>query len=221
MADPNVSETLLSFTTAMIADARDSLGLPESHLDDGIRPLEPFVKMAGTAVTVRLEVAESKETADLIPLVNAYQSQPASQKSIMVIEVPEELHRYGIFGDGAATMARKGGFVGAVIEGAIRDTLELRDLGFPVFSRTIAPGFIMGKATAAAVGEPVTAGGRTVHDGDLILGDNDGVVAIRPHESESLLAKAAAVRQWEINGQALLAAGKTFQEVEATLGPSP
>ena len=205
----------------MIADARDSLGLPESHLDDGIRPLEPFVKMAGIAVTVRLGVAESKETADLLPLVNAYHSQPASQASIMVIEVHEALHRYGIFGDGAATMARKGGFAGAVIEGAIRDTLELRDMGFPVFSRTIAPGFIMGKATAVAVGEPVTVGSRTVHHGDLILGDNDGIVAIRPHESEALLAKAAAVRQWEIDGQALLAAGKTFQEAEAILGPSP
>ena len=221
MCDPSLQKTLLSFSTAMVVDARESLGLQENHLDRGIRPLEPFVKMAGTAVTVRLGVADSKESADLTPLVKAYESQPASCSSIMVIQVPEVLHGYGIFGDGAATMARQGGFSGAVIEGAIRDTHELREMGFPVFSRTIAPGFIMGKARAVAVGEPVTVGSRRVHSGDLILGDNDGIVVIRPDDSEAVITKATAIREWENHGQALLAAGKTFEEVEAILGPSP
>ena len=150
MLDVNLRESLLSLSTALLVDARDRLGLPESHLDPGIRPAIPFCKMVGTAVTVRLDLAPDPETADLTPLNQAYESQSGAG-AIIVIQVPTALHGQAIFGEGSATFAGRHGFVGALVEGGLRDTEDLRDMNFPAFSRTITPGYIIGKASATTL----------------------------------------------------------------------
>ena len=139
----------------------------------------------------------------------------------MVIQVPEELHSYGIVGEGAATMGRRHGFVGALVEGAARDTLELKDMAFPVFSRTIAPGFMLGLASVADVGGPVQVAGRTIHAGDVICADNDGVVVVRPDELEDLAAKALAIVAWEHAHNSLMAQGTGHEEAKDIVGPMP
>ena len=221
MQDVELRNTLLSCSTPLFVDARVRLGLPESHLDPGIRPVVPFNRMAGTAVTVRLEVAPNEASADLTPLVWAYESQYESSGSIIVIQVPAERHGDGIFGEGAATMARRGGFVGALVEGAVRDSLELREMQFPAFSRTIAPGYIVGKASAVAVEEPVLVGGRTIHAGDVIVADNDGVVILRPEELDEVVARALAIKEWEHRMHSLMTEGKSAKEAEELAGLMP
>jgi len=214
-------DKLLSLSTPMLADARHSLELEPSHLDPGIRPLVPYTRMAGEAVTVRLEAAPDRQSADLTPLVRAYETQSRSSCAIMVTQVPVELHQYGIFGEGGATMALGHGFVGVLIEGAVRDSHDLRPMGFPVFHRTIAPGFMGGLARVASLGEPVVVGGRTIRQDDVIAADNDGVIVIRPDELDDLLARALAVQEWEIAHNALMAQGKTHEEGEEIVGPMP
>ncbi len=221
MLESEVRDALLSLSTPLLADARSSLGLPEGHLDNGIRPVVPFSRMLGSAVTVRLEVATQKDSADLTPLITAYESQSEASASIIVIQVPVELHDRGIFGEGAATMARKHGYVGALVEGAVRDTHDLMAMEFPVFSRHVTPGYIMGMASAVAVGVPVLVGGRTIHQGDVIVGDNDGVVVIRPDELNDVTARAQAVREWEDRFHGLLAAGTHYGDIEGIVGPMP
>lgn len=214
-------DKLLTLSTPMLADARYSLGLQPSHLDPGIRPLVPYTRMVGEALTVRLEPAPDKQSADLTPLIRAYETQSRSSCAIMVTQVPVELHQYGIFGEGGATMALGHGFVGTLIEGAVRDTHDLRPMDFPVFSRTISPGFMGGQARVASVGDPVVVGGRTIHTMDVIAADNDGVIVIRPDELHDLLARALAVQAWEIAHNALMARGKTHEEGEELVGPMP
>ena len=221
MQDAGFRNTLLSCSTPLFVDARVRLGLPESHLDPGIRPVVPFSRMAGTAVTVRLEVAPNEVSTDLTPLVHAYESQYESSGSIIVIQVPAELHGDGTFGEGAATIARRSGFVGALVEGAVRDTLELQEMRFPAFSRTIAPGYIFGKVSAVAVGEPVLVGGRTIHAGDVIVADNDGVVIVRPEELDEVVARALAIKGWEHRMLSLMADGKSTKEAEEHAGHMP
>ena len=220
MLDANLRESLLSLSTALLVDARDRLGLPESHLDPGIRPAIPFCKMVGTAVTVRLDLAQDPESADLTPLNQAYESQSGAG-AIIVIQVPTALHAQAIFGEGSATFAGRQGFVGALVEGGLRDTKELRDMNFPAFSRTIAPGYIIGKASAVAVGEPVTVGGRTIRSGDVIVGDNDGVIVIEPDELDEVVARAVAICEWETRFHAMLADGVSYADVLEQVGPTP
>jgi len=195
--------------------------LPETHLDHGIKPAIPFSKMVGPAVTVRLEPAPNPRAADLTPLIRAYESQPESSGAVMVIQVPPELHERGIFGGGAATMARRHGFVGALIEGAARDTHELREMRFPAFSRAVSPGYIVDSVSVAAVDGPVLVGGRTIHAGDVIAADNDGVVVIRPPELNDVAALARAVKEWEHRRHSMAAGGKTYEEINKITGPMP
>ena len=221
MLTPETRKTLLGLSTPMLVDARASLGLHASHLDPGIRPVVPYSRMVGTAVTVRLEQAADESSADLLPLVDAYESQQASSGWIMVIQVPTELHSYGIFGEGSATMGRRHGFVGALVEGAARDTLELKAMAFPVFSRTIAPGFMLGLASVADVGGPVQVAGRTIHAGDVICADNDGVVVVRPDELADVVAKALAIDAWEHAHNSLMAQGTGHEEAKGIVGSMP
>ena len=213
-------ERLLSLSTPLLVDARHRLGLPETHLDPGIKPVVPFTTMAGSAVTVLLEPAEDEASADLSLLLDGYASGTGDAR-VMVIQVPPELHSRGIFGGGAATMARAHGFVGALIEGAVRDSHDLREMKFPAFSRTVSPGYIVGKVSAVALNDPVTIGGRTIRGDDAIVGDNDGVVVIGPDELDEVIARAFAIEEWEHRMHALQAKGATVADAIDSAGPMP
>lgn len=221
MIDADLLNTLSSLSTPLLVDARLRLGLPEGDLDPGIRPVVPFSRMVGTAVTVRLEVARDETSADFGLLTQAYESGRGSLASIIVIQVPEELGRYGIVGEVAAVRARARGFVGALVEGAVRDTDDLRRLKFPVYSRTIAPGNIGGKVTAVDISGPVHVGGRAIHPGDLIVADNDGVVVIRPDRIGDVVAMAVAIKGWEGRLSRVLAEGIGYDEAAERAGPRP
>ena len=221
MINTQLRQRLVSLSTPLLADARYRLGLPETHLDGSIRPAVPFTRMAGVAVTVRLETARNEASADLGAMIRAFEAQTKGSSSIMVIQVPEELHNQGIFGEGSATLSRKHGFVGALIDGAVRDTQELKEIEFPAFSRTIAPGYIVGKATAVSAGEPLDIGGRTIHEGDAIMGDNDGVILIRPDELDEVVARAEAIKEWEAKVHGAIARGSSHKEIMEIAGEMP
>jgi len=201
-------------------DSQVRLGLGEHHLDPGIRPLVPFSTMVGTAVTLRLQVAD-EVTTDLSLVGSAYDQPADAHDLIIVFEIPEALHPYGIVGGHAATNASNHGFVGALVDGGIRDTHELARMQFPVFSRTITPGYINDKAIAVDLGQPVQVGGRTVNQDDIIVADNDGVLVIPAADVDRVLEHAQAIRDWEDAGERLLNQGMTFAEVGAITGERP
>ena len=217
MLEAELRESLMSVATSELVDARSRLGLSESHLDPGIRPVVPFSRMVGTAVTVRLEFAHNEESADLSVLNQTTQTD--SPGSILVYQLPPQLHAHGVFGRGAATRARRSGIVGALVDGAVRDTEDLRRMEFPVFSRTIGPGFLLGKASVSTVGEPVRIGDRTIFAGDVIAADNDGMVIISPEEVEAVITRALAIKEWEEPRHAMIANGVDYKDVERLSGP--
>ena len=219
MLDAGLRKSLMSVSTSELADARVRLGLPEGHLDPGIRPLVPFSTMVGTAVTVRLEVARDAESADMTLMNQTTQTEWPG--AIFVIQVPEELHSHGTFGRGAATRARRSKMVGALVEGALRDSVDLREMEFPVFSRSIGPGYLLGKASVAAVGEPVNVGGRLISAGDVIVADNDGVMVISPGDAEAVAERALAIREWEGPRHRMIADGLSYPDVARLSGPMP
>ena len=219
MLDSKNRDLLESLPTPFLIDAMSAEGLLQRQLDYGIRPVTAFSKMVGVAATVKLGLAADEASSDLMELENVYRTESESSSRIIVIEVPNELHAFGIVGDGAATMARRNGFVGALVEGAVRDTHALREMDFPAFSRTISPGFIMGKASIASVGEAVLVGGQTIHDGDVIAADNDGVVVIRGDELDRVVTRASTINEREERGKQLVAEGRSWKEVEEILGP--
>ena len=219
MFDAQTRETLLSLPTPFLIDAMCDEGLPERALDVGIRPVTAFSTMVGSASTVRLGLIGDEGTSELMNIGKVYEAASESPGRIIVIQVPTELHAFGIVGDGAATLAQRNGYVGALVEGAVRDTHALKNMGFPAFSRRISPGNINGKASFASAGEPVVIGGQTIHEGDIIAADNDGVVVIRYSELDRIATRASAIFEWEEQGNRMVSDGKSWGDVEALLGP--
>ncbi len=219
MFDAKTRKTLLSLPTPFLIDAMCDEGLPERLLDVGIRPASAFSRMVGSASTVKLGLIGDEGTSELMNIGNVYGAASESPGRIIVIQVPNRLHAFGIVGDGAATLAQQNGYVGALVEGAVRDTHALRDMGFPAFSRTISPGSINGRASFLSAGEPVVIGGQTIHEGDIIAADNDGVVVIGDSELDRIVTRASAIFEWEEQGNRMVADGKSWVDVEALLGP--
>ncbi len=104
---------------------------------------------------------------------------------------------------------KKLGLGGVVIDAAIRDSDELRELGFPVYAVGTNPNgptkFVPGR-----INWPVSCGGAVVHPGDLVVGDADGVVVIEREKAASLLDAAAAKVADEKNRFVDIAAGRNL-----------
>ena len=150
-------------------------------IDSRIQPAWTGARLCGPAFTVQ------GSGGDNLALHHAVIAAPVG--SVLVVDVGGA--RHGHWGEVLAVAAQQRGIAGLLIDGGVRDRDELRDLGFPVFSRNNS---IVGtrKHYAGLLGEPVTVGGVTIATGDLIVGDADGVVAIPQADIERILDAADA-----------------------------
>lgn len=166
---------------------------PESQIDPAIRPLNPPGKqprLFGRAVTV------SCTPPDFGAVVHALEHVGRGQ--ILVIAAGGDAAT-AMIGDILSGHLRRRGAAGVVCDGAVRDVATLNAWpDFAVFSRWITP---RGPSSAehGTINAPVMVGGRRVTPGDLVIGDDDGLVALSPEtvrtrirDAESRLAREAA-----------------------------
>ncbi|MEV7085093.1 RraA family protein [Streptomyces sp. NPDC093085] len=148
-------------------------------LSPEIRPLWAGARLCGPAFTVQ------GAGGDNLSLHHAVLQAPPG--SVLVADLGGA--RFGHWGEILTVAARHRGIAGLLIDGGVRDAAETEALGFPVFSRNNA---IHGtrKDFRGVLGRPVTVGGVTVHTGDLVVGDIDGVVALPASGTEQILDRA-------------------------------
>ena len=118
----------------------------------------------------------------------------------------------GSFGDVLANACLAKGIGGLVTDSGVRDTLQLRDLGFPVFSLSVC---IKGtvKETLTSTNDPIVVGGELVHPGDIIVGDADGLVVVRREEALEVAKLSQAREEAEAEYIAAYKSGKSVIEV--------
>ena len=166
----------LSPTTLADCMARDRV------MDFGIRPLWPGMpRLAGPAYPVRCE------PGDNLMLHAAIHRAPAG----VVIVVQAGDNDFAVCGGNVCAVAQRRGIAGFVVDGVVRDLAETRDLGFAVFVRGVVP-IPGGKSKGGVLDGPVRCGGVDVAPGDIVVGDEEGVVVVPRDRAGEVLISAQA-----------------------------
>jgi 4-hydroxy-4-methyl-2-oxoglutarate aldolase len=173
-------EALSKFSPATIHEAQGRKGALSSRL----KPVDYKMKLCGPAFTVKCAPRDNI----MLQLAINY----AKPGDIIVVSAGE-YEEAGSFGDVLANACLAKGIGGLVTDTGVRDTLQLRDLGFPVFSLSVC---IKGtvKETIAAVNDSIIVGGEIINPGDIIVGDADGLVVVRREDAQES-ARLSQIRE--------------------------
>src|SRR5215831_9897980 len=184
--DPLI-EGLRNVEVASISDAMEQLYGQKSYMSHEMRPLSP-AKFAGPAVTVLLKKEEHKEgSAASQGMLDAIDAAAPGSVYVMVLEDGAD---YAGIGGLMATAMKVRGLAGAIIDGSVRDTPQIRKLQFPVFSRGVVPSTTINHYKFAGVNVPVTCAGVRVNPGDIVTADEDGVAVVPKAKIAEVLKKA-------------------------------
>ncbi|TDR90432.1 RraA family protein [Enterovirga rhinocerotis] len=168
--------------TAIISDNLDRLAGAV-----GLRPFHRGGTMAGTAFTIRTAAGDNRAIHEALELF-----RPGD---VLVVDGGGDTSR-ALIGEIISTIAQQRGAAGMVIDGAIRDAGALARSDFPVFAR-VAIHRGPYKNGPGETGVPVSIGGMVVHPGDIVVGDEDGVVAFSPEIAADLRAAVTAQEEKE------------------------
>ncbi|MFE5393404.1 4-carboxy-4-hydroxy-2-oxoadipate aldolase/oxaloacetate decarboxylase [Streptomyces sp. NPDC056568] len=185
---------LAGYGTATVGEAMGRTGFLGTHL----RPIQQGVRVAGTAVTVLCWPGDNL-------MIHAAVEQ-CGAGDILVVTTTSPCTD-GLFGELFATALARRGVRGVVMNTGIRDTAELRAMGFPAWSAAVSPQGTV-KATGGSVNVPIVIGGQVISPGDVIVADDDGVVVVprglareAAEASEAREQKEAAARAAFLEGQ--------------------
>ena len=184
-------ERLEKLETGQVSDVLDEAGLPNHALSDKLAAIGPNVRFAGRALCVRGEPLLKIEKGVRRGLGNEAMEGAVRPGSVVLIDA-------GGFTGGACL----GGFVafglqrngarGLIVDGAIRDAAEIRDLCLPTFSRAVTPLNGGRRWSLVEVGRPIAMPGQggiavPVRPGDFVLGDADGSVVIPAEHARQII----------------------------------
>ena len=218
MAQPSGDPLIEGFRTvevASVADATEQLYGQRSYMSHEMRPLSP-TKFAGPAVTVLMKKEEHKEGAAASQgMLDAIDAAAPGSVYVMVLENGGD---FAGIGGLMATAMKYRGFAGAVIDGSVRDTPQIRKLQFPVFSRGVVPSTTINHYRFAGVNLPVTCAGVRVNAGDIITADEDGVAVVPKARAADVLKKAQDLDDTEHRMIPFIEKFKSIKEAVAKFG---
>jgi 4-hydroxy-4-methyl-2-oxoglutarate aldolase len=178
-AEPDVIAALRRAGVATAHEAAGRVGL----LGPAVRPRQAGSSIAGSAITVSCHPGDN---------LMIHAAVEVCRPGDVLVVATTSRSTDGMFGDLLATSLRSRGVLGLVSDAGVRDIATLREIGFPVWSRAVhAQGTV--KASPGSVNVPIVVDGQLVHPGDVVVADDDGVLAL-PRVDAAAVAGAAAAR---------------------------
>jgi 4-hydroxy-4-methyl-2-oxoglutarate aldolase len=188
-----------AFQAATLYEAQGKSG----ELGPRIRNLTPGQKVVGTAFTVRCWLGDARGLWQAIA--------DAPRGSVIVADMGDAVEVTAL-GASSVLAAQVRGLAGIVVNGAVRDITEVRRLGFPVFGLGVSVRGTL-KNHPGTIGKPLALGMAVVAPGDILVGDDDGLVVVRADEVEAVIraARLQKVREDEIDER--IARGEDVRDV--------
>jgi 4-hydroxy-4-methyl-2-oxoglutarate aldolase len=196
--------------TAVLADVLDSLGARRQTMHHDIRPLYEGASIVGRAATM---LAQATDRLPVAPYQLELALLDALTPGEVVVCTCQGERRSGIWGELLSTHARARGARGALIDGLSRDRRAIRAMQFPVFAAGLSPADSRGRLEVTAIRVPLRAGGVLVHDGDLVVADDDGCVVVPQTLEAAAIAQATEKVAAERTVRTLLRQGVSIEQV--------
>lgn len=167
-------------------------------MNSKIKPMGRCSSLLGTAFTLKTAMADN-----LLFHQSLLMAQPGD---IIVVDVSGD-ENYSVCGDIMFQIAISRKLAGIVIDGCIRDVAFLKEHDFPVFARGVTPRGPY-KNGPGEINCDVCVGGQVIHPGDVIVGDDDGLVVIRPQDLNYILQNLQSVVDKEAEFNRLIEEGR-------------
>ena len=192
--DAELKQALLELDCASFADADKSMRV----MDSGLRAINSGVKLVGVARTVRCH-------EDFLAVIRALDA--AQPGEVLVVDTQGSSR--AVVGELFSMEAERRGLAGIIVDGPVRDVSTLRTLVLPVYARGLCPmsGTIR---ELGALQVPVVCGGVAVNPGDIVMGDDDGLLVASAAELRALIPAAREVEARELKVRALMAGGRSL-----------
>ncbi len=171
-------------STGNVADAVDEATGARGWMSSDMKPILD-TKIVGRAATALMRPVLKTDGRSyrnhLLEILD--QAEPGS----ILVYVMQDGLEIAAMGNLMATTAKVRGLAGAVIDGAVRDVTEIRQIGLPVWSRRVSPATSVGRMVSVDKQIPVQCGGVTVNPGDYLVADADGVVVVPQAAAERVV----------------------------------
>lgn len=180
-------------------------------LPSQIKPLVRGLRVAGLAVTVRCPPGDNLRLHEAI-----YEAEPGQ---VLVVDVGDG-YEFGYWGEITTVAASSRSLGGLVINGGVRDCEQIEKIGFPVFARCVCVrGTVKDPRAPGSVNQPVVIGDVAVYPGDLVVGDDDGVVVIAADQQAEVIEAARRRDLGEQESLARIRGGeRTIDRIRSRLG---
>ena len=193
------SKLLAAFEGMPSAGICDCLGRMAA-LDSAIVPMNTE-KLLGPAFTVKVPEGDNLMVHMALDLANP--------GDILVVDAGGAAGR-AIIGELMARYAEVRGLGGIIIDGAVRDVAALAELRIPVYAVAVTPAGPY-KNGPGQIGVSISVGGQVISAGDILAGDEDGVVVVRPHEAEAVAPAVRALMDREAATLSAIAEQREFE----------
>jgi 4-hydroxy-4-methyl-2-oxoglutarate aldolase len=209
----DLSARLAHLYTGAVADILDEAGFRNQCLPAEIRPLDPRMKLAGPVFTIRGRAMPPGERPD--PRLRQMDMLDAIFPGSVIVIDPGDEKRAAHWGELMSNTALQKGARGCVVNGGLRDSAQILELGFPVFRVFHSPLTAAIRWEITDFGVPLSIGGVDVLPRDYVLGDLDGVLVIPAAVVEKVVATAEEVCRKETIVRGELQKGGSIRELFA------